>query len=246
MANLGRAPRFYLEGPLAAELEVELDADRAHQLRHVLRLAPGATVRLFNAESGEWWGRLTRLDRGGGGARIVECLRPPEPTTGPRLALAPIRANRLDWSIEKAVELGVGAVDLVLTQRTVVRPARIDRLRAVAVEAAEQCGRLSVPRIGGPIDLEAWLEGLAPGTRVVMADEEGGESVLATLRQVPDAVLLVGPEGGFAPDERRRLAARPGVFRVGLGPRILRSETAALFLLVAHELALAEVRPGRP
>ncbi|BCX16540.1 MAG: ribosomal RNA small subunit methyltransferase E [Geminicoccaceae bacterium] len=246
MRNLGRAPRLHLDGPLARGAVVELGADRVHQLRHVLRLAPGAPVRLFNAESGEWWAELTRLDRRGGEARIVDRLRPPEPAIGPRLAIAPIRPNRLDWLIEKAVELGVGAVDLVLTQRTVVRPARIDRLLAIAVEAAEQCERLSVPPIGGPTELEVWLAGLPPGTRVVVADEEGGEPPLAALGRISDAILLVGPEGGFAPGERRRLAESPGIVRVGLGRRILRSETAALFLLVAHALAREEVRPSCP
>ncbi|MCL6608547.1 MAG: 16S rRNA (uracil(1498)-N(3))-methyltransferase, partial [Geminicoccaceae bacterium] len=128
MGELSRTPRLYLEAPLVAGAAVELGIARVHQLRHVLRLTPGAAVRLFNARSGEWRAELARLDRHGGAARIVECLRPPEPEAGPRLAVAPIRANRLDWAIEKAVELGVGALDLVLTRRTVVRPARVDRL----------------------------------------------------------------------------------------------------------------------
>jgi 16S rRNA (uracil1498-N3)-methyltransferase len=237
MGELGRAPRLYLEVPLVAGAAVELGIERVHQLRHVLRLVPGAAVRLFNAQSGEWRAELARLDRRGGEARVVERLRPPEPEAGPRLAVAPIRANRLDWLIEKAVELGVGAVDLVLTQRTVVRPARVDRLAAIAVEAAEQCGRLTVPPVAAPVELGAWLAARPPGAPLVVADEAGGEPPLAVLRRLPEATLLVGPEGGFAPADRERLAGRPDVVRVGLGRHVLRSETAALFLLVAHRLA---------
>lgn len=246
MRDLGRAPRLYLDVPLVAGAVVELASERAHQLRHVLRLRPGAVVRLFNARSGEWRAELTRLDRRGGEARLVDRLRAPEEEIGPRLAVAPIRANRLDWLVEKAVELGVAAIDLVLTQRTVVRPARIDRLQAIAVEAAEQCGRLSVPTLAGPIELGAWLDALPAGTRVAMADEAGGESPLASLRRAPGATLLVGPEGGFAAAERRQLGERPNVLSVGLGRRILRSETAAIVLLVAERLAREQTAPGDP
>lgn len=246
MRDLGRAPRLFLDVPLAAGAVVELAVERAHQLRHVLRLVPGAPVRLFNAQSGEWRAELVRLDRRGGEARVEDRLRAPEAEVGPRLAVAPIRANRLDWLIEKAVELGVGAVDLVLTRRSVVRPARIDRLAAIAAEAAEQCGRLSVPPLAGPVELSAWLDTLPPGTRIVMADEAGGEPPLASLRRAPGAILLVGPEGGFAPEERRQLSERPDTLRVGLGSHILRSETAAILLLVAERLARAEAPTGEP
>lgn len=216
---------------------VELDAQQAHRLRHVLRLEPGATVRLFNAASGEWRAELLRLDRRGGEARLGERLRAPAAEPGPRLAVAPIRANRLDWLVEKAVELGVASLDLVVTRRTVVRATRSDRLTAVATEAAEQCGRLDVPSIREPVELGPWLAELPAGTNLVVADETGGAPPLAALRRLLDVVLLVGPEGGFAPEERRLLAERPGTVRVGLGPRILRSETAALYVLMAERLA---------
>jgi 16S rRNA (uracil1498-N3)-methyltransferase len=245
MRDLGRAPRFHLDVPLAAGATVELGIERAHQLRHVLRLAPGAALRLFNAESGEWRAELLRLDRRSATARLVEPLRPPAREVGPRLAVAPVRANRLDWLVEKAVEPGVGALDLVLTLRTVARPARPDRLAAIAVEAAEQCGRLSVPPITGPSKLDSWLATLPRTSTLVLADERGGEPPLPVLRRSPDAVLLVGPEGGFAAEERRELADRPNVVRVGLGPRILRSETAAIFLLAVDAVARG-VEPGGP
>lgn len=237
MRHHDRAPRLHLDAPLEEGLIVELDAQQAHRLRHVLRLEPGAPVRLFNAASGEWRAELLRLDRRGGEARLGERLRAPAAEPGPRLAVAPIRANRLDWLVEKAVELGVASLDLVVTRRTVVRATRSDRLRAIAIEAAEQCGRLGVPTIGEPVELGPWLAELPAGAILVVADETGGDPPLAVLRRLPDAVLLVGPEGGFAPEERRFLADRPGTVRVGLGPRILRSETAALCLLIAELLA---------
>ncbi len=236
MRGTGRTPRFHLEAPLAAGAAVVLDAGRAHQLRHVLRLAPGASVTVFNAQAGEWRARIVRLDRRGGELEVLERARPPATARGPRLAVAPIRANRLDWLVEKAVELGVGTLDLVLTRRTVVRPTRVDRLAAIAVEAAEQCGRLDVPPISAPIELPRWLQGLPPATPLLVADEAGGEPALPALVRCPGAALLVGPEGGFAPEERALVAARPGTVRVDLGPRILRSETAALVLLAAAML----------
>lgn len=243
MQHLGRTPRLHVGAPLTEGGLVELEADQAHRLRHVLRLAPGAAVRLFNAASGEWAAELVRLDRRGGEARLGERLRPPARERGPHLAVAPIRANRLDWLVEKVVELGVAALDLVVTRRTVVRPTRIDRLLAIASEAAEQCGRLSIPAIAGPVELGAWLSALPAGRRLVVADEAGGEAPLAALQAAPEAILLVGPEGGFAPEERALLAGRSGTVRVGLGPRILRSETAAIALLVAAQMAAATPCP---
>lgn len=237
MRHHDREPRLHLDAPLEEGAIVQLEAQQAHRLRHVLRLEQGATLRLFNAASGEWRAELLRLDRRGGEARLGERLRAPAAEPGPRLAVAPIRANRLDWLVEKAVELGVASLDLVVTRRTIVRATRSDRLLAIATEAAEQCGRLGIPSISGPVELGPWLARLPAGAIVVVADETGGEPPLAALRRLPDAVLLVGPEGGFAPEERRLLGERPGTVRVGLGPRILRSETAALCMMMAVRLA---------
>lgn len=241
MRDSGRVPRLHHAAPLAAGTRVPLDSGRVHQLHHVLRLAPGAAVRLFNAASGEWRATLVRLERRGGEALVEELVRPAAAEPGPHLAIAPIRASRLDWLIEKAVELGVSALDLVLTRRTVVKPERIDRLQAIAVEAAEQCGRLSVPQLSSPSPLGVWLEALPRGLPLLVADEAGGEPAGRALADAPEAVLLVGPEGGFAAEERARLLARPATRPIALGPRILRSETAALWLLAARS-ALAQER----
>lgn len=203
----------------------------------MLRLRPGDPVRLFNPASGEWLGILLRLDRRSAEVRLAEQLRAPIREPGPQLAIAPIRANRLDWLVEKAVELGVARIALVTTQRCVVRLERSERLRAIAIEAAEQCGRLSLPEFVLFGDLAQFLAALPADGTLVVADEAGGEPIASVPPIPPDAALLVGPEGGFAPEERALLAARSGTRRVSLGPRILRSETAALFLLVAYALA---------
>jgi 16S rRNA (uracil1498-N3)-methyltransferase len=234
MHEPGRTPRLHLEGELVAGAVARLEAATAHRLRHVLRLGAGDSVRLFNAAAGEWRATLVQLDRRGGEARVEELLRPAAAEPGARLAVPPIRAGRIDWLVEKAVELGVATLDLVLTRRTVVRPERIDRLRAIAVEAAEQCGRLSLPALAQPRPLERWLADLPPGLPILVADEAGGEPAGRALARCPEAVLLIGPEGGLAPEERAGLAARPGTVAVGLGPRILRTETAALWLLAAR------------
>ncbi|MDW8123871.1 MAG: RsmE family RNA methyltransferase [Geminicoccaceae bacterium] len=236
-AGLARAPRFHVDATLSQGARVFLDRARAHQLAHVLRARPGEKVRLFNAADGEWLGSLVRLSRQGAEVVLEARLRDPAVEPGARLAVAPIRANRLDWLVEKAVELGVAEIALVPTRRSVVRPERIDRLRAIAIEAAEQCGRLSVPALALHADLPAFLAALPAPTTLVVADEAGGEPVLPALAALSDPVLLVGPEGGFAPEERELFLARPGTRRVSLGPRVLRSETAALFLLVAAALA---------
>src|SRR3954451_3673596 len=151
-------PRLHVAEHLAAGQLVPLEGDRAHYLRTVLRLRDGAEVRVFNASAGEWSGRLAAVGRHKVEIRVERRLRPSLPEPGATLAFAPIRRNRLDWLIEKAVELGVARLVPVLTERGVVRPDNAQRrLVAIAVEAAEQCERLTVPAIETPRPLEEWL-----------------------------------------------------------------------------------------
>ena len=231
------APRLFLAQPLAAGGEVRLEGDRAHYLRTVLRLREGLPVRLFNAAHGEWRASLQAVGRHEVRLLVETPLRPPRPEPGPTLVLAPIRRNRLDWLVEKATELGAAALVPVITRRTVVRPEHADRLRAIATEAAEQCERLSVPALADPQPLPAWLAARDGGRPLVLADEAGeGRDLAEVARRLGREVLmLVGPEGGFAPEERELLRAAPGVVPVSLGPRILRAETAACYLLAAWD-----------
>ncbi len=226
-------PRLHLEDPpLRAAVTVSLDAARSHYLSRVLRLAAGDAVALFNAEDGEWRARVVALDRRGVRLAVEDRLRPPCAEPGPSLWFAPPRRTRLEWLVEKAVELGVGGFRPVITERTVARLQRPERLRAIAVEAAEQCGRLTVPEFAPTRPLARALVEEAPAA-LLFADEAGdGRPLLKALDgEGPEPAFLVGPEGGFTPAERAMLRARTTVRPVSLGPRILRSETAALYML---------------
>lgn len=232
-----RAPRLFVASPLAEGGEFPLDAAPARYLRTVLRLRSGATVLAFNGRDGEWScelraeGRATLL-----WPRRRERAQVAEP--GPVLLFAPIKRPRLAWLVEKAVELGAARLVPVLTSRSVVRLEAPDRLRARIVEAAEQCGRLTVPALARPAPLRTALGEPGALGLVAFADEAGDTEPLGGLlaRGRPDA-FLVGPEGGFAPDERAWLRSRPDIHPVTLGPRILRAETAALCLLAASMAA---------
>lgn len=233
-------PRLHLPARLEAGAALRLDAARAHYLTHVLRLRAGAPLRVFNAEDGEWRAVLAAVGKRDATLEVGERLRTPAPEPGPVLHLAPIRRSRLDWLVEKAVELGAGGLVPLLTERTVVRLENPERLRAIVVEAAEQCERLTVPELAAPRPFGAWLAAREAGRPLLFADEAGGGRPLAeALAETGTPDLLVGPEGGFAPQERVLLHAAPGVRPVTLGPRILRAETAALAMLAAWLAASA-------
>jgi 16S rRNA (uracil1498-N3)-methyltransferase len=236
-----RVPRLHVadEGLMAGR-ELRFVGDRAHQLRNVLRLREGALIHPFNAANGEWRATLTRVARHELLARVDERVRPPTPEPGPSLVFAPIRRNRLDWLVEKAVELGVGRLTPVLTERTVARPEAAHRLQAVATEAAEQSERLTVPVVDAPRTLPEWLASRDAAVPILLADERGqGAPPIQAMAAKVSAELVVGPEGGFAPRERGLLLAVPGALPMTLGRRILRAETAALYLLVCWQACRA-------
>lgn len=223
-------PRLFVEQTLAARMPVRLEAPQAHYLRHVLRLRQGAPVLVFNGADGEWLGHLAE---GREPTLVADSqTRPQREEAGPLLLVAPIKRPRLEWLVEKAVELGVARIAPVLTERSVVRPESSQRLRRQAVEAAEQCGRLSVPAVEEPGRLLRTVETAAAGAGVAFADEAGGGvPLLAALETGGIGGLLVGPEGGFAPAERAALLAVSGVVPVSLGPLVLRAETAAIYAM---------------
>jgi 16S rRNA (uracil1498-N3)-methyltransferase len=236
-------PRLFVDQPLAAGVRLALGRPQAHYLRHVLRLRAGDMVLAFNGTEGEW---AARLDGAREPALLpVELLRPQRPEPGPTLLVAPIKRPRLEWLLEKAVELGVGRILPVLTGRGVVRTEASERLRARIVEAAEQCGRLTVPEVAEPMRLGAAVDAATAAAGLLgFADEAGGGvPLLAALEAEPLDALLVGPEGGFAPAERAALLARPQVRPVSLGPLILRTETAAIYAMACWR-AVAERRAG--
>ncbi len=234
-----RAPRLHVEDLDPGRGRVVLSRPRAHYLGTVLRLGVGDPVRVFSAATGEFAARIDALDRRQAVLELGERLRAPAPVRGPELWFAPIRRTRLEWLVEKATELGAVRLVPVLTRRTVVTLRRPERLAAIAEEAAEQCERLDVPEVAAPRPLFAALAERPPGRPLLFAEERSAAPPLARVLAdlaTDEVTVLVGPEGGFAPEEREVLGARADVRPVSLGPAILRSETAAICALAGIRL----------
>lgn len=227
-----QGPRLYVgETVLAADATVDLPAPQAHYLRSVLRRGPGDTVVLFNGQDGEWRATIDRLAKSGGRALCGDRLRPQATEAGPWLLFAPLKRGPVDLLAEKATELGVTRLQPVLTRFTTSPRVNTERLRTLAVEAAEQCRRLTVPDVTAPIAFAHLAEGW-PGDRHLLVLAERGAAIPAArafsdLAGAP-AALLVGPEGGLSDSELDALRHLPFVTPVRLGPRVLRAETAAI------------------
>jgi len=218
-------PRLFVEQPLSPDLSLALDGPPANYLANVLRLAAGAQVKTFDDQTGEWLAEVTDAGKKRVTLRIIAHLREREPVPDLWLLFAPIKRGRIDWLVEKATELGVSRLVPVLTHRTVIDRVNISRLRAHAIEAAEQCGRTALPALDAPRKLDALLRGW-PGERsLFFADEAGGEPFAPS---PGPAAILIGPEGGFTQEERAAIRALPQARPVSLGPRILRADTAAV------------------
>ena len=229
--------RLYVDPPLSAGVAVGLDAGQANYLGNVLRLKEGGEVLLFDGVSGEWLARVVEAGKRRMILAVVEPTRAQEAVPDLTLAFAPIKKARVDWLVEKAVELGVAHLQPVITQRTIVDKLNLERMRSHIVEAAEQCGRTALATIAEPVKLDAWLKGRDPARTLYFADETGGEPAPGAFVPGP-AVILTGPEGGFTPEEGASIRAAPNARAISLGPRILRAETAAL-AAVATYMALA-------
>jgi 16S rRNA (uracil1498-N3)-methyltransferase len=244
------ATRLYIPAALVEGGAVELDAGQSHRLRHVLRLGRGAAVAAFNVRDGEFLCRIAELGRNRGALVVGARSRMPEPELDLWLLFAPVKRLRLDWLIEKGTELGVGAFVPVMTQRTQPERLNRERLAAHAVAAAEQTERLSVPEIRAAEPLAALLAAWPAERRLIVCDETGGGApiveALSTLEPGAPAALLIGPEGGFAETELDALANLPFVTRAGLGPRVLRAETAALAALAVFQAIAGDWRQAHP
>ncbi|MET0239848.1 MAG: 16S rRNA (uracil(1498)-N(3))-methyltransferase [Sphingobium sp.] len=223
------APRLFVETALDEGVAVPVDGNAAHYLLSVMRVGDGDWVLLFDGRSGEWAARAGAIRKRD---LILTCdsrTKPPETVPDFLLCVAPIKKGRIDLIAEKACELGVAALQPVLTRRSVVDRLNGDRLRAHMVEAAEQCGRTAVPLLHDMIPLPRLLDGWDAGRTLFFADEEGGMPMTeAFAAHRGPAALLIGPEGGFADEERAAIRACPGAVAITLGPRILRAETAAI------------------
>ncbi|MBV9859812.1 MAG: 16S rRNA (uracil(1498)-N(3))-methyltransferase [Alphaproteobacteria bacterium] len=243
------AARLFVPGALAAGDTVELDPGQAHRLRNVLRLAPGAAIAVFNETAGEFICRVEELARHRGRLAVERVLRAPAPEPDLWLLFAPIKRTRLDWLVEKATELGAAALVPVWTARTQPERLNRERLNMVAIAAAEQSERLSLPEIRNPEALEALMTRWPAARPLLVCDESGGGrpigEAVAELAAAAAAALLVGPEGGFAETELDALGKLSFVTRIGLGPRVLRAETAALAALAAYQAVAGDWRHSR-
>ena len=229
-------PRLFVRTPLGAGASVELDAKQANYLGNVMRLSAGDHLLLFDGAAGEWIARIAEAARKRMVLMVEDRTREQEAVPDCWLAFAPVKRAQTDWLVEKATELGIARLLPVTTQRTVVERVKVERLQAIAIEAAEQCNRTTVPVIDEPQLLAAFLK-MHAGRTLYFADEGGGEPAASAFAPGPSTVLT-GPEGGFTQDERNAIRAEPNATAISLGPRILRAETAALAAITTY-MALA-------
>ena len=227
-------PRLFVRAALAEAATVELDVRPANYLGNVLRMGMGAELLLFDGNSGEWLARIAEAGKKRMVLAVERRTRDAETIPDVWLAFAPVKRAQTDWLVEKATELGVARLLPVMTERTVAERVRLDRLGAIAVEAAEQCGRTRLPAIDEPVALARLLAGREAARTLYFADEmRDGQLPQAAFNPAP-ALILVGPEGGFTEAERELIHSAANVVQVSLGPRILRAETAALAALAAY------------
>ena len=237
--------RLYVEGVLAPGGAVECTAAQANYLGNVMRLRAGDAVLLFNGRDGEWLAEITAMKRNACTLTARELVRPQ--TGGPDVhyLFAPLKMARLDYMVQKATEMGVAALRPVITRRTIAERVKIERMRANAIEAAEQCGVLRVPDIHEPQKLDGVLRDWTAKRVLIFADETASvASPLEALQSVPQgpAALLIGPEGGFDEEERETLRRLPFVCPISLGPRVMRADTAAVAALALINAVLGDWR----
>ena len=221
-----RPPRLFVAADLAEGADIPLSAEQAHYLDNVMRRRVGDAMHVFNGRDGEFLARVHAIGKRAATLRAETRLRPQDPEPGPWLLFAPLKRDATDLVVQKATELGASAILPVMTERTNAARVNESRLTAIAIEAAEQSERLTVPVIHPPRRLAAALDDFPPGRRLFIAAERADAPYLRG-GSTPCA-LLVGPEGGFAPSELDGFRQYPSAGCVNLGPRILRAETACL------------------
>lgn len=241
------APRLFVDAPLASEGSVTLEPEAQNYLRNVLRLAPGGSVLVFNGRDGEWRGEIVEAGKKRFGLLVREQMRGQTPAGDLWYLFAPLKHARLDYMVQKAVEMGASRLVPVMTRRTQATRVNTDRMHANAVEAVEQCGILTVPETADPISFSNLLDRWPEERTLIFCDEAAdlGDALpaLRAVRSRPLAVII-GPEGGFDETERARLLKMTGVVRISLGPRILRADTAAVAALALIQAVAGDWTPA--
>jgi 16S rRNA (uracil1498-N3)-methyltransferase len=239
-----RKPRLFVDAALAAGKTVGLERSQSNYLGNVLRLSEGDTILVFNGRDGEWLASITGRKRPDS-LMIVTQSRPQDRLPDLACVFAPLKHARLDYMVQKAVEMGASSLQPVLTRFTQVARVNGERMRANVIEAAEQCGILSLAKVAEPMPLDRYVSQRAAERLLVFCDEAADTSnplqALQSGAAVSDGIdILIGPEGGFAEDERAILLRQPRTLRLSLGPRILRADTAAVAALALVQAAIGD------
>jgi 16S rRNA (uracil1498-N3)-methyltransferase len=238
-------PRLFVEPSLAKGEPLALDRDQSNYLGAVLRMPTGGEVIVFNGRDGAWLARIANPNKKAVVLELIEQTAPQSPPSDLWYGFAPLKSARLDYVVQKATEMGAGAIQPVITRFTQVHRINAEKLRANVIEAAEQCEVLTVPEVMADIALDRLLSSWDPARALVFADEgQASASPIEALRALAGRPvgLLVGPEGGFAPEEREKLLAQAFTVPISLGPRILRADTAAVAALAVIQATIGDWR----
>jgi len=226
-------PRLYVREPIADGASIQLEQRQAHYLGNVMRKGAGEELLIFDGRSGEWLATIAESGKKSMTLAVERRTREAEVLPDLTLAFAPVKRAQTDWLVEKATELGAARLIPVMTRRTVAERVKLERLEAIATEAAEQCGRTVLPEIAEPISLRKFLDERESARTLYFADERGGEAA-ATAFKSGASLIWTGPEGGFTDEERTLIRSARNAVAISLGPRILRAGTAALAALAAY------------
>ena len=239
-----RAPRLFVDAALREGERIALERNQSNYLGNVLRLSAGDTILVFNGRDGEWQAAIEGRKRPDG-LTIVARTRPQDRLPDIAYVFAPLKHARLDYMVQKAVEMGAAKLQPVLTRHTQVSRVNVERMRANVIEAAEQCGILSLAEVAEPVALDRFLDKRATSRLLVFCDEAADignptEALQRGLTPADGIDVLIGPEGGFAEEERALLLRQPKTLRLSLGPRILRADTAGVAALALVQAALGD------
>lgn len=238
-----RMQRLYVEADLAEGTSFEASKEQFHYLANVLRVEDGTEVLVFNGRDGEWLARLAYPTRKRLQLTPVEQTRPQPAPSDLHYLFAPLKVGRLDYLVQKAVEMGAGLLQPVMTQHVQGKITSLERIEANVIEAAEQCGILGIPDVAAPRRLEELLQDWPQDRRIIFCDEgHDSQNPLPALKAVKETqlALLIGPEGGFSDAERALLRNLPFVTAIPLGPRILRADTAAVAAMAVIQATIGD------